>query len=72
MGGSQLNSPNLKTAVSDARTSLRVFAAAVNTAASLTVAYAFPDVPNEILIAWGGVFMAGVGFGEAIFDSVRK
>jgi len=49
----------------------RVLAAAINTALTLTVAYLWPGIPNEILIAWGGVGMAGFGVGEAIFDARR-
>lgn len=59
-----MNSPS-------ARVALRTLAAAINTAATLTVGWASPDIPNEILVAWGGVFMAAVAFGEGIFDSLR-
>ena len=55
-------------AASDPRTTFRVLAAAINTAATLTVNYLAPSIPNELLIAWGGVFMAAVGLGEVLFD----
>lgn len=55
--------------MNDKRAQLRVLAAAISTAATLTVAYISPGIPNEILIAWGGVFMAGVGVAEGIVDN---
>ncbi len=52
----------------DPRAAVRVLAAAINTAATLTANFAFPSIPNEILIAWGGVFMAVVGLIEVFYD----
>lgn len=55
-----------------ARVGLRTLAAAINTAATLTAGFLWPEVPNEILVAWAGVFMAAVGFGEGVWDSLHK
>ena len=54
--------------MNDPRAAFRVLAAALSTAATLTVGYIWPDIPNEILIAWTGVWMAAVGVGEVLYD----
>ena len=46
--------------------------AAISTAATLTVLFMFPDFPEPILVAWGGVLMGAVGVGEGIWDAMRK
>lgn len=54
--------------LTNTRGQLRVFAAALNVAATMTAAYLLPEVPEQLWIAWGGVVMAGVGILEVFID----
>lgn len=51
------------------RAAFRALAAGVGTAISGTVKYFYPDTPDFLLVAWGGVFMLAIGLLEAVADA---
>lgn len=54
------------------RAAMRTFVATLSTTIALTVKWLAPDVPEELLIAWGGVVMAAVGLAEGWYDSGKE
>lgn len=52
----------------DSRTAFRTLAAAIGTAVTLTVQQFFPGIPEPLIVAWMGVYMAAVGLGEVWYD----
>lgn len=54
------------------RAQIRSGIAALWTALTLTIQWQVPSIPEELLVAWGGVFFAATGVGEAVFDYYRK
>ena len=59
---------NKTEALKDTRTSFRALAAALGAAGALTATIIWPDVSAELVAVWSGVWMAAIGFGEALFD----
>lgn len=58
----------MNNAVTDPRASFSTIAAVLITAIGLTVNWLAPDIPNEIMTAWGAVFMLLARFGEVWYD----
>jgi hypothetical protein len=50
------------------RTAFRALASGLGTAIAGTVKYFFPETPDFLFIAWGGVFMLSIGLLEAVAD----
>ena len=53
----------------DPRTAFRALAAAIGGAATLTLQYFFPGIPEPLVVAWMAVYMAAVGLGEVWYDN---
>lgn len=54
--------------MSDPRASFSTIAAVLITAIGLTLNWIYPDVPDEIMTAWGAVFMLLARFAEVWYD----
>lgn len=54
------------------RAQLRTGVAALWGALTATAAFVGPDIPDPIVAAWGLVYFAAFGIGEAVYDSRRK
>jgi len=51
------------------RAQFRILAAALWGAVTVTLVVLAPDFPEGLIVAWGSLYMAVVGFGEAWYDS---
>lgn len=51
------------------RAQLRTGSAALWTAVTATLLWQGVDMPSELLVAWGGVYFAAFGIGEAVYDA---
>ncbi len=53
------------------RAQIRAYAAVLWAAGTATALWLGADIPSEVIIAWGTVWFASFGIGEAAYDAWR-
>lgn len=54
------------------RAQFRALTTALWGVVTVTLMWLGVDVPQEVIVAWGVLYFAVVGFGEALYDSRKK